>query len=89
MAQTAYEEAGMWAVKAYSDTKYKTLWNKHRGQVIWRQEQKCISYSNYESHTETQLQQWFSGFISKTTPYKFVKENWYGSLEETHISSTC
>jgi hypothetical protein len=32
-------------------------------------------YPNYESHTETQLQQWFSALSAKQLPYKFVREN--------------
>jgi hypothetical protein len=42
--------------------------------------------ANYESHTETQLQQWFSG-ISKTTP-QVCKGELIWFLRETH-KSTC
>jgi hypothetical protein len=55
---------------AHTDKTYKTLCTKINTEGYMKT--KCISYSNYESHTETQLQQWFSGFISKTT-HKFVK----------------
>jgi hypothetical protein len=37
-----------------------------------------------QSHTETQLQQWFSGFI-KTTPLQVCKGELIWFLRDTHI----
>jgi thymidylate synthase len=43
-------------------------------------------YSNYESHTETQLQQWFPALSAKQLPYKFVKGELIWFLRgDTHI----
>jgi hypothetical protein len=62
-------------IMAHTDKTYKTLCTKINTEGRYmKTRQKCISYSNYRSHTETQLQ-WFSrSFISKTTPLQVCKE---------------
>jgi hypothetical protein len=52
---------------AHTDKTYKTLCTKINTEGrLYEDKSRNVSHSNYESHTETQLQQWFSG-LSKTT----------------------
>jgi hypothetical protein len=69
---------------AHRQTKYK---NEGAGYIKTRAEMYLVFIYRI-THTETQLQQWFSGFISKTTPLQVCKGELIWFLRG-HISSTC
>jgi thymidylate synthase len=72
---------------AHTDKTYKTLCTKINTEGrLYEDKSRNVSRIQIESHTETQLQQWFSGFISKTTPLQVCKGELIWFLRgDTHI----
>jgi thymidylate synthase len=70
---------------AHTDKTYKTLCTKINTEGRLYEESRNISYQ-ITSHTLRHNFSKFSGFISKTTPYKFVKGELIWFLRgDTHI----
>jgi thymidylate synthase len=60
---------------AHTDKTYKTLCTEinTEGRLYEDKSRNVSRIQITESHTETQLQQWFPALSIETTPYKFVK----------------
>jgi thymidylate synthase len=76
---------------AHTDKTYKTLCTKINTEGrLYKDKSRNVSRIQITGHTlRHNFSNGFPALSAKQLPYKFVKENWYGSLEETHISSTC